>query len=94
MPRADSKNKKIRHITQIIALIGHIVPLMTTHPNIIIASISHIARANLFCGAQTYSGFWLDTNNLQSVRLGEYFGLINTLMIKSSRNAMINSCST
>jgi len=94
IPSADSKNKNIKHITQIIALIDHIVPLMTTLKNIIIASTSPIARANLFCGAQTYSGFWLDTNNLPRVRLGEYLGLISTLMIKSSKNAMTNNCIT
>ena len=94
MPNTDSKNKNIKHITQIIALIGHIAPFMTTDRNIITASTSHIARANLFCGAHTYSGFWLDMNNLPRVRLGEYFGLINTLMIKSSKNAMTNSCMT
>jgi hypothetical protein len=94
IPNTDSKNKNIKHITHITTLMGHIVQFITTHRNIILASISHIARANLFCGAQTYSGFWLDTNNLQSVRLGEYLGLTKTLMIKSIKNAMTNNCMT
>jgi hypothetical protein len=66
--------------------------LFTTTPqNIILDNISPIDRANLFWGAQTYSGFWLDINNLQSVRLGAYLGLIITLIVKSIKNVIINN---
>ncbi len=55
IPNTDSKNKNARHMIHITTLIGPIVQYITTDRNIIIASMSHIARANLFCGAQTYS---------------------------------------
>lgn len=83
MPNADSKNKNIRQIRQIMPVIGLNAFTIIKKTNIIDAKIMPIIHANFFCLAPTYSGFCLLTIKRPIIKVGEYFGLTKTRIIKS-----------
>ena len=79
----------IRHIKQIIPVIGLYELTTTIRTNIIAARLIPILHANFFGAAPTYSGVWLPTINRAIINVGEYFGLTKTRIIKSVRKAII-----
>ena len=89
IPKAVSKNNKNKHKTQASIVIGFIILFITSIININIANPNHIDQANLFWGAQTYSGVWFDTKNLPKIKVGANFGFSITLIKKSSKKTII-----
>ena len=56
IPKADSKNRNIRQIRQIMPVIGLKALMIIKLMNIIADNTTPIIQANFFCGAPTYSG--------------------------------------
>ena len=90
IPNDVSKNKSIRQKKHIPRLINPLTSYITNRKNIISDNANPMLHANLFCGAPTYSTSWVFTNSLPKIRLGEYFGFMNTLMVKSIKKAVTN----
>jgi len=64
------QNKNIKHIRQIIPVIGLNEFKSTISTNIVIAKTIPIIQANLFCCAPTYSGTWFLTNKRPIIKVG------------------------
>jgi hypothetical protein len=89
MPNADSKNRNIRQIRQIIPVIGLYEFTTTMKMNIVADRVTPIIHANFFCRAPTYSGTWFLTIKRPIINVGEYLGFIKTRMTKSIKNRVI-----
>ncbi len=89
IPNADSKNRKSKHIRQIIPVIGLYEFTTTIKMNMVAESATPIVHANFFCCAPTYSGTWLCTISRPIINEGENLGFTKTRIMKSMRKMVI-----